>query len=549
MDRLTPHLGPHLAMVPILLPLLAGAVMVAMNEQRRVAKAAIGLASAAGLVVVAVLLLGAADTPRLGGAPAIVYRLGDWPAQFGIVLVVDRLTALMLAVTAALGLAALLYSLATWHRVGAHFQALVQFQLMGINGAFLTGDLFNLFVFFEVMLAASYALVLHGSGAARVRAGLHYVVINLAASLLFLIGASLIYGAAGTLNMADLAARVPALAADDRTLLEAGAAILGTAFLIKAGMWPLGFWLPTTYAAAAAPAGAMLSVLSKVGIYAVLRLWLLMFGAAAGESAGFGSGWLLWGGLLTIAYGTLSVLAAQDTARLAGASVLVSSGTLLAAIATGQTAVTGGALFYLVSAVPAIGAFFLLVELMERGRDAGAGVLAVTLEAYGEGAPDDATEVLELEDTRFAVPGTMTLLGASFLGCTLLLAGLPPLSGFLGKFAMLGPLVGVSGRAGTPVALSGWLLLGALVLSGLATLIAMTRTGVNTFWVSFGTPARVRLIEIGPVLLLLAICLGLTVMAGKVERYTRATAAALHAPQDYIRAVLAPPPGAKGEGA
>ena len=115
---------------------------------------------------------------------------------------------------------------------------------MGINGAFLTGDLFNLFVFFEVLLAASYGLALHGSGSARVKAGLHYIVVNLAASLLFLIGVSLIYGVAGTLNMADLAARIPAIRTEDRALLEAGAGILGIAFLVKAGMWPLCFWLP-----------------------------------------------------------------------------------------------------------------------------------------------------------------------------------------------------------------------------------------------------------------------------------------------------------------
>jgi multicomponent K+:H+ antiporter subunit D len=518
--------------------------MVALNEQRRALKAAIGLVCAAALLAVALLLLGAAEAG--GQAPAIVYRLGDWPAQFGIVLVVDRLSALMLAATAALGLAALLYSLAAWQRAGAHFQALMQFQLMGINGAFLTGDLFNLFVFFEVMLAASYGLVLHGSGAPRVRAGLHYIVINLAASLLFLIGASLIYGAAGTLNMADLAARVAGLPADDRTLLEAGAAILGTAFLIKAGMWPLGFWLPTTYAAAAAPAAALLSVLSKVGFCAVLRLWLLLFGAAAGPSAGFGASWLLYGGLVTIAYGTISVLAAQDTARLAGASVLVSSGTLLAALGIGQTAVTAGALFYLASAVPAIGALFLLVELIERGSDAGAGVLAVTLEAYGEGVPDDPIEGLEAGGGGFAIPGTMTLLGAAFLCCALLIAGLPPLSGFIGKFAMLAPLLGAPGA---PVPMAAWLLLAALLLSGLATVIAMVRTGVNTFWVSFGDPARVRLTELAPILFLLLICAGLTAFAAPVERYTRAAAAALHAPGDYIRTVLAPQPGAKGNGA
>ena len=156
---------------------------------------------------------------------------------------------------------------------------------MGLNGAFLTGDLFNLFVFFEVLLAASYGLALHGSGTARVRAGLHYVAINLAASLLFLVAVSVVYGISGTLNMADLARRMAGLAAEDRALLEAGLAVLGVAFLVKAAMWPLGFWLPATYAAASAPAAAILSILSKVGVYAVLRLWLLLFGGEAGAAS------------------------------------------------------------------------------------------------------------------------------------------------------------------------------------------------------------------------------------------------------------------------
>ena len=121
---------------------------------------------------------------------------------------------------------------------------------MGLNGAFLTGDLFNLFVFFELLLAASYALALHGSGTARVRESLHYIVINLTASLFFLIGAALLYGVTGTLNMADLAMRIPQVPAEDRVLVEVGAAILAIAFLVKAAMWPLGFWLPSTYAAA-----------------------------------------------------------------------------------------------------------------------------------------------------------------------------------------------------------------------------------------------------------------------------------------------------------
>src|SRR5690606_37070884 len=154
---------------------------------------------------------------------ARVYLLGNWPSQFGIVLVVDRLAALMLLLTAILGCAALVFALARWHRAGSFFHPLLQFLLMGLNGAFLTGDLFNLFVFFEVFLAASYGLALHGSGHARVRTGLHYVAINLAASSVFLIGVSLIYGAAGTLNMADLAARLPLLEPRERMFLEIGA--------------------------------------------------------------------------------------------------------------------------------------------------------------------------------------------------------------------------------------------------------------------------------------------------------------------------------------
>src|SRR4029078_402712 len=159
------------------------------------------------------------------------------------VLVADRLAAIMVMLTAVIGLAGAVFSLAQWHRVGPHFHSLFQFLLMGPNGAYLTGDLFNLFVFFEILLAASYGLALHGSGVSRVQAGLHYIVVNLAASLLFLIGVSLIYGVSGTLNMADLAARVQVISANDRALLEAGAGILAIAFLAKAGIWPLCFWL------------------------------------------------------------------------------------------------------------------------------------------------------------------------------------------------------------------------------------------------------------------------------------------------------------------
>jgi multicomponent K+:H+ antiporter subunit D len=469
-----------------------------------------------------------ADAPQVH-----LYRLGDWPAQFGIVLVHDRLSALMLALVALLGLAAFVSSLARWDRAGAHFHPLFQFQLMGLNGAFLTGDLFNLFVFFEVMLAASYGLALHGSGTARVRAGLHYIVVNLVASLLFLVGVSVVYGISGTLSMADLAARMRDVAEADRALLEAGLAVMGIAFLIKAAVWPLGFWLPGTYAAATAPAAAILSILSKVGVYAVLRVWLLLFGEEGGASAGFGGAVLLVGGLLTIGFGAVAVLAAQSLPRMAGASVFVSSGTLLAAIGAGQAAVTGGALFYLASSVLALGALFLLIELMERGREVGADVLAVTREAFGTGEEED--ELREPDAVGVAIPAMVAILGLAYAASALLLAGLPPLSGFLAKFAMMAPLLG---PAGVPVPAISWLLVAALVLSGLATVVAMVRTGIDVFWASPLSVPRVSLLEIAPVGLLLALSAALTIAAGPALDYMLSAAAALHAPGAYLEGVL-----------
>jgi len=520
----------HLMIVPIVLPLFAGAMMLALGgERRRDVNAALNVATTFALVAVSISLLQVADAKPTGLAG--VYRLGDWPAPFAIVLVVDRLAAVMLLLTSVLALAALIFSLARWHRVGVLFHPLFQFLLMGINGAFLTGDLFNLFVFFEVLLAASYGLVLHGSGLPRVTAGLQYIVINLAASLLFLIGVSLIYGIAGTLNMADLAERIPRLRAEDRGILEAGAGILGIAFLVKAGMWPLCFWLPGTYAAAPPPVASIFAMLTKVGVYIVLRLSLLLFGDSAGASAHFGSEWLLLGGLATVAFGTIGSLAAQDMARLAAFSVLVSSGTVLAAVGMGQVAVIGAALFYLVSSTLGLGAFFLLVELVERGREPGADVLAVTRELYGE-----ENELKDPQEVGIAIPATMGVLGVAFIGCAAIISGLPPLSGFLAKFALLTAALNTAPGA---ISAPGWAFLLILVLSGLAALIALTRAGIRAFWASPDRAVpRVRLIEIGPVLVLLLLCAIQTVQAGPIMRYMRATAESLHAPQDHIRGVL-----------
>jgi multicomponent K+:H+ antiporter subunit D len=529
----------HLIIVPVVLPLFAAAAMLLIDERRHVVKAMINVVAILVLGGVSLALLQLADMQTTGAASVHVgvYRLGDWPAPFGIVLVIDRLAAVMLVLTSVLALATAVFSLSRWHLAGAHFHSLFQIQLMGINGAFLTGDLFNLFVFFEVLLAASYGLVLHGSGVARVKAGLHYIVINLAASLLFLIGVSLIYGVTGTLNMADLAARIPQIRAEDRMLLEAGAAILGVAFLVKAGIWPLGFWLPTAYSAAAAPVAAVFAIMSKIGVYVILRLWLLLFGEASGASAGFGGEWLLYSGIATLVFGATGVLASQNMQRLASYSVLVSSGTLVAVMAAGQVSVTSGALFYLVSSTLGLGAFFMLIELIGRGNELGADMIAVTREAYGE----DEDAMTEEAEVGMAMPATAALLGLSFIGCALVLAGLPPLSGFLGKFAILSALFGGADATGLVPAVT-WVLLALLILSGLVTLIAMVRAGIRTFWTpEVWNAPRVEVIEMAPVMVLLAACALLTVQAEPAMRYMHAAAAALHAPEDYVRSVLSTP--------
>jgi multicomponent K+:H+ antiporter subunit D len=517
-------LTDHLVVAPIVLPLVTGAALLLLNERNVAARAAISIVATLALAVIAMALVAQAAASSIN-----VYQVGNWAAPFGIVLVADRLSALMVLLSSVLGFAALLYSLAHWHRAGPRFHTILQFLLMGVNGAFLTGDLFNLFVFFEVLLAASYALALHGSGMARVRASLHYIAVNLAASLLFLVGVSLIYGVTGTLNLADLALRVATVRADDRVLLEAGAAVLGIAFLVKAGMWPLCFWLPATYAAASAPAAALFALLTKVGVYAVLRTWLLMFGDGAGASAGFGGGWIVAGGIATLAFGTVGVLAEQDLARLASYSLLVSAGTLLAAVGMGSAPITSAALYYLVVSTLGVAALFLLAELVERGRTFGINLIALTAEAFVD--PDEQLD--PEEEIGVAIPSMMAVLGVLFACCGLMLAGLPPLAGFVGKFALLDAMLAAD-RSSVAV----WLLLALLLLSSLTALIGMSRAGVRRFWAAQEAVPRVRAVEAAPIVLLLALCAALTVEAGPVMRYMEDAARALHAPRHYVDRVL-----------
>ena len=554
MNAIHPY-AAHLLVAPVLLPLLTAAVMIAMGERQRWIKSLLNLVSVGISLALAVLLLArvaSSPTPEAFG----VYLPGNWPVPFGISLVLDRLSALMLVLAAAAALAALLFSLARWHRASVHFHPLLQLQLMGLNGAFLTADLFNLFVFFEVLLAASYGLLLHGGGTSRVRAGLHYIAINLLASLLFLIGVAVLYGVTGTLNMADIARKLGQVPLGDRGLLHAGAALLGVAFLAKAALWPLNFWLPSAYAAASAPSAAMFSVLTKVGVYSILRLWTLCFPATAGDSALYGGAALLWGGLFTAGFGAIGMLSSQQLGRLAGYSVITTSGTLLAAMSLDLPDVTGAALLYLASSTLGAAALFLLVELVERGRalevdPPSADDREGRLPSFTEVAPADAN----LDDQQVvlvgrAIPASVAFLGVGFLLCMVVLAGLPPLSGFVGKVAMIDALLRARGAAPAQFPAEAWTLFALLIASGLLAAVAFTRAFIAHFWALQDRAApRLRVIEGLPVALLLAACVSLAVYGDRALTYLRGAAEQLHEPNLYVRAVLGAqpvPPSPKG---
>ena len=544
------QLMPHLMLAPIVLPMLTAALMLLLREEQQRLKLGLNLFSTLLGLVIAIALL--AWSARSGSTATLgVYLPGNWPAPFGIVLALDRLSALMLVLTSAVALASITFASSRWHRAGVHYHPLFQFQLMGLAGAFLTADLFNLFVFFEIMLAASYGLLLHGSGRARVQAGLHYIAINLAASSLFLIGVSMLYGITGTLNMADLAHAIPQVSAGDRGLLHAAAGILATAFLIKAAVWPLNFWLVPAYSAATAPVGALFALMTKVGVYTILRLWTLMFSSEAGASALFGGTWLIVGGMLTMAFGAIGMLGSQRITHLAGFAAILSSGTLLAATGFGQTELTAALLYYLPSSTLAVSALFLLSDLIDRWRNDGTATDLDDEEAPFLNHELLPTQGLNLDDNETVligriIPAAVAFLGLAFMVCTLVITGLPPLSGFLGKFAMLTALLnplGLGASAGVRQGPAGWSMMILMISTGLIALIALTRVGIRHFWASHDRPApQLRVLEGLPIALLLIACFVLTFKASAVMSFTQATANALHAPSTYVRAVMSAQP-------
>ncbi|WP_295383827.1 monovalent cation/H+ antiporter subunit D [uncultured Thiodictyon sp.] len=497
----------HLVIAPLLLPLLAGILLLLLRGMDLRWRRGLALAAVLGQLALALLL-----TRAVADGDILVYALGNWPAPFGICLVADRLAAWLLVTTALLALFALAYGSLGTDRAGRHFHVLFQLELFGLNGAFLTGDLFNLFVFFEVLLIASYGLLLHGGGRLRTRAALHYVVINLAGSALFLIAAGLFYGLLGTLNLADLAVQVAAVSPDRLPLVRAAGLLLFGVFALKAALVPLSLWLPGAYANTSAPVAALFAIMTKVGAYAILRLSTLVFGGALIID------WLLPLALLTLAVGMIGATGSDRLRAQVAYLVLASVGTLLTAFGLGSAAGIAAGLYYLPHSTFAAAALFLLADQIAGQR----GDLADRLEPG-------------------PVLGRHWVLGVLFFLCAIAMAGLPPLSGFIGKFLIL--------RAALDRPSAPWVL-GVVLVGGLLALMALARSGSRLFYKTIDsapaadtpTPPGAAL---GLVAGLLALGVAMTLWAGPLNDYTDAIARQLLHPAGYVQAVLGPRGGAR----
>ncbi|MEM5470086.1 monovalent cation/H+ antiporter subunit D [Celeribacter marinus] len=507
----------HWVVAPVILPALVAPFIVLAARYHIGIQRVLSLSGIAALVLVSIALaLQASD------GTITLYQMSDWAAPFGIVLVADRLSTMMVLLTSVLALFVLLYAMGSgWDNRGRHFHALFQFQVMGIMGAFLTGDLFNLFVFFEVLLIASYGLMIHAGGNARLRAGVQYVLFNLIGSTLFLFALGSIYAETGTLNMADLANRVTLISPDETVGIRVAAVLLLLVFAIKAAVVPLHFWLPSSYAEAPAPVAALFAIMTKVGAYAIIRVYTMVFPPNLDVTSGLHDVWLLPAALVSLAIGMIGVLAAKKLDRLVAFSVIGSMGMVIVSIALFTPAGIAAALYYIVHSTLAAAALFLIADLVRSGR-------------------------ADLNLTPQPVIVGNSLTAALFFVGAIAMAGLPPLSGFLGKLLIL--------DASYDSNLMAWIW--AIVLgSSLISIVGFARAGSILFWkahsversddaqapqgeASLQRPATLSYVAVGGLISLLA---AHTVFAGQVHSYTTTMAAQLFAPQPYISTVVDTP--------
>jgi multicomponent K+:H+ antiporter subunit D len=499
----------HLPILPIAIPLVLAAVALLLRERWLAVQRIVCLFGASLLLAIGVLALGATQQRTL------VYLVGNWQAPFGIALAVDQLAAIMITLTAFVGTVVLI---AMRNVKNSFFHPLMMLQWMGLNGAFLTADLFNLFVFFEVLLAASYGMLLQGVNGARANAATPYVVINLVGSALFLIAVSLLYGVTGTLNMADLSLRIEALASNapqSVVLARIAVALLLVVFAIKAALLPLGFWLTSTYGAALAPVAALFALMTKVGVYSITRT-VTLIAPASGEIGAAAAAVFIWVGPLTLLLAAIGSLTARQLGELVGWTIMGSAGLLVTAVAVGSAKALSGAVFYLIGSTLAAALLFLLQLGIREGHDHEAASTAAHATA----------------------PRTWAWVAGLFMLGAIAAVGLPPLSGFIGKAVLL------AAAAADPGAI--WLLIPILTASFL-TLFAYARMGSRLFWKRDAT-VSLQFAAIPAGALAVALC-AMAIFAAPLQRMTDRAAVELLAPTKMIGAVLGsmPKPSERGK--
>ncbi len=499
-----------LVVLPVAVPLVAAGFALAAARRPRLQRLVSVLALSLVLAVAVVLLLAA------NGGATLVVDVGGWAAPVGIALVVDRLSALMLLVSSIVILVVMVYSLAQGVADGdegapvAIYHPTYLVLAAGVSTAFLSGDLFNIYVGFEMLLAASFVLLtLRGTGE-RVRAGTIYVVVSLLSSVLFLVAIALVYAATGTVNLAQLAQRLPEIDADVRLALQV---MLMLAFAIKAAVFPLSAWLPDSYPTAPAPVTAVFAgLLTKVGIYAMIRTQTLLFPEGRLDTL------LLWAALATMVVGILGAVAQDDIKRLLSFTLVSHIGYMVFGIALSSQAGLSAAIFYVAHHITVQTSLFLVAGLIERR--------------------GGTTSLARLGSLARLAP----VLAVLFFLPAMNLAGIPPLSGFLGKVGLIEAGV-QDGRA-----LVYALVVGGL-LTSLLTLYAVAKAWNKAFWQEAPGPLRERPSPRGMVTAagaLVVVGLAITVFAGPLYAYTDAAAQSLRDRTTYVTAVL--PDGERGGG-
>jgi multicomponent Na+:H+ antiporter subunit D len=483
--------------LPILVPLSTAAVLI-LAPKRAEPQRWISLAGSLLLLASSVAVF-----HRVNTAGVQVLQIGSWPAPFGITLVADLLASVLTVAVGVVGtaVAGVAFSGVDPRREVFGYHPLFQILLMGVAGAFLTGDLFNLYVWFEVMLVASFVLMALNRTRAQMGAAFKYVTINLIASSVFLTALGLLYGATGTLNLADLARVWPALHTSGvDTVL---AVLFLIAFSIKAGLFPLFFWLPASYHTPPAPIGAAFAgLLTKVGVYALIRVFTLLF--HDGSPALFTL--LLAMSAATMVIGLVAALQEQDFRRILSFNLVGHIGYTTASLSLLTPAALAGAVFYVLHHIVVITNLFLVSGVLLR--------LRRTTDMAGLGG-------IYRNQPLFAALAMIPIFS---------LAGVPPLSGFLGKLAIV---------EGTFAAGAYWV--GGLVLVvGLLTLVSMGRTWSEAFWRpaaggDLAAPGAPYLVAIAALSL---VTLAMTIGAGPLYDFTVRCAQQLLQPDAYVHAVL-----------